>query len=88
MCLKIACFGCCPQDDDDYSPVANTVPWPQQHQGQGFALVPQRGMATAPPPAASYAPQHTAYTYSVPDGTFEASGRPRTARYNEPAGRH
>jgi len=64
-------------------------PWPQQHQGQGFALVPQRGMATAPPPAASYAPQHTAYTYSVPDGTFEAPGkRPRTARYNEPAGRH
>ncbi|KAG0548189.1 hypothetical protein BDA96_01G145300 [Sorghum bicolor] len=69
MCLKFACFGCCPQDEDDYSSVANNTlprgrqpsPWPQQHQGQGFALVPQRGMATAPPPAASsYAPQHTA----------------------------
>ena len=41
MCLKFACFGCCPQDDDDaYSPVANTVPrgrqppWPQHHPGR------------------------------------------------------
>lgn len=89
MCLKFACFGCClrDDDDDDYGPVANTVPrgrqpWPPQHhhQGQvGFALVPQpqRGiiMAAAPPPA-SDVPQHAAYTYSVPaEGTFEAPGR-------------